>query len=135
MPASVLRREHHRRAGRDRPTTVNGPARLGVLQVSGRTSAALAVWHKGLRPTKGRWAMPKLDRSLAIGRASYQRWLGTEPDEIAAAAEVLRRFAPEHPCLLKLEVRLCRARQIKAMLAQILQPELASDDDEDWRRL
>ena len=55
--------------------------------------------------------MPKLDRSLAIGRASYQRWLGTEPEEIAAAAEVLRRFAPEHPCLLELEVRLCRARQ------------------------
>jgi hypothetical protein len=57
--------------------------------------------------------MPKLDRSLAIGRANYQRWLGTEPEEIAAAAEVLRRFAPEHPCLLELEVRLCRARQIK----------------------
>jgi hypothetical protein len=48
--------------------------------------------------------MPKLDRSLAIGRASYQRWLGTEPDEIAAAAEVLRRFAPEHPCCSNGEV-------------------------------
>ena len=62
--------------------------------------------------------MPKLDRSLAIGRASYQRWLGTEPEEIAAAAEVLCRFAPEHPCLLELDMRLCRARQIKAMLAE-----------------
>ena len=41
--------------------------------------------------------MPKLDSSLAIGRATYQRWLGTEPDEIAAAAEGLRRFEPEHP--------------------------------------
>src|SRR5829696_7062697 len=67
--------------------------------------------------------MPKLDRSLAIGRANYQRWLGTEPEEIAAAAEVLRRFEPEHPCLLELEVRLCRARQIKAMLTEILHPE------------
>jgi len=79
--------------------------------------------------------MPKLDRSLAIGRASYQRWLGTEPEEIAAAAEVLRRFALEHPCLLELEVRLCRARQIKAMLAEILQPERMEENDEEWRRL
>jgi len=79
--------------------------------------------------------VPKLDSSLAIGRATYERWLGTEPEDIAAAAEVLRRFAPEHPCLLELEVRLRRARQIKAMLAEILHPELASEDDEDWRRL
>src|SRR5215218_6008526 len=122
--------EHHSR--RARPAN---HAQLGVLQVSGRTSAAAAVWQKGLRPTKGRWAMPKLDRSLAIGRANYQRWLGTEPEEITAAAEVLRRFAPEHPCLLELDVRLCRARQIKAMLAEILHPELATDNDEDWRRL
>ena len=68
-------------------------------------------------------------------RASYQRWLGTEPDEIAVAAEVLRRFAPEHPCLLELEVRLCRARQIKAMLAEILHPERMEENDEEWRRL
>ena len=79
--------------------------------------------------------MPKLDHSLAIGRASYQRWLGMEPEEIAAAAEVLRRLAPEHPCLLELEVRLCRARQIKAMLAEILQPERMEENDEEWRRL
>jgi hypothetical protein len=79
--------------------------------------------------------MPKLDRSLAVGRASYQRWLGTEPEEIAAAAEVLRRFEPEHPCLLELEVRLCCARQIKAMLAKILQPERMEENDEEWRQL
>ena len=48
--------------------------------------------------------MPKLDSSLAIGRATYERWLGTEPDEIAAA-EALRRFEPEHPSLAHLEVR------------------------------
>ena len=59
--------------------------------------------------------MPKLDRSLAIGRANYQRWLGTEPEEIAAAAEVLRRFAPEHSCLRELEMRLCRALRIEAI--------------------
>ena len=79
--------------------------------------------------------MPKLDRSLAIGRATYERWLGTEPDEIAAAAEALRRFEPEHPSLGDLEVRYRRALQIKAMRAEILRPELATEDDEEWRRL
>jgi hypothetical protein len=39
---------------------------------------------------------------------------GTEPDEIAAAAEALRRFEPEHPSLVHLEVRFRRALQIKA---------------------
>src|SRR3954452_12048351 len=75
------------------------------------------------------------DRSLALGRATYERWLGTEPDEITAAAGALRHFEPSHPSLVDLEVRLRRARQIKAMLFDILHPELASDDDEDWRRL
>jgi hypothetical protein len=31
----------------------------------------------------------KLDISLLIGRATFERWLGTEPDEIADAAEAL----------------------------------------------
>ena len=79
--------------------------------------------------------MPKLDSSLAIGRATYERWLGTEPDEIAAAAEALRRFEPEHPSLGHLEVRFRRALQIKGMRAEILHPEVATEDDEDWRRL
>ena len=77
----------------------------------------------------------EVDRSLALGRATYERWLGTEPDEITAAADALRHFEPSHPSLVNLEVRLRRARQIKAMLFDILHPELASDDDEDWRRL
>jgi len=77
----------------------------------------------------------KLDSSLVIGRATYERWLGTEPDEIADAAEALRRLTPEHPSLAQLEVRFRRALQIKAMLAEILHPELATEDDEDWRRL
>ena len=76
-----------------------------------------------------------MDRSLALGRATYERWLGTEPDEITAAADALRHFEPSHPSLVDLEVRLRRARQIKAMLFDILHPDLASDDDEDWRRL
>src|SRR4051794_272552 len=83
--------DHHSRRTRPANHGVNGPAQLGVLQVSSRTSASSAVWQKGLRPTKGRWAMPNLDSSLAIGRATYERWLGTEPEKIAAAAEVLRR--------------------------------------------
>ena len=70
--------------------------------------------------------MPKLDSSLALGRATYERWLGTEPDQIAAAAEALRRFEPEHPSLVHLEVRFRRALRIKAMLAEILV--------QSWRR-
>jgi len=77
----------------------------------------------------------KLDSSLALGRATYERWLGTEPNEIAAAAEALRDLQPEHPSIVELEVRLRRAHQIKAMLAEILHPEVAAEKDEDWRRL
>ncbi len=79
--------------------------------------------------------MSKLDNSLVIGRATFERWLGTEPDEIAAAAEALRRLEPEHPSLVHLEVRFRRALQIKAMLAEILNSELATEDDEEWRWL
>ena len=79
--------------------------------------------------------MPNLNSSLAIGRAAYQRWLGTEPAEIAVAAEALCRFEPEHPCLLELEVRLRRALQIKGMLAEIRHPERTEENDEEWRRL
>jgi hypothetical protein len=77
----------------------------------------------------------KLDSSLVIRRATFERWLGTEPDEIANAAEALRQINPVHPSLGDLEVRFRRARQIKAMLAKLLHPELATQDDEDWRRL
>jgi hypothetical protein len=91
------------------------------------------LWQKGSRDE--RCAVKKLDSSLVLGRATYERWLGTEPDEITAAADALRHFEPNHPSLVSLEVRLRRARQIKAMLAHILYRELASDDDEDWRRL
>jgi hypothetical protein len=92
------------------------------------------LWQKASPDGKVR-AVKKLDSSLALGRATYERWLGTEPDEITAAADALRHFEPKHPSLVDLEVRLRRARQIKAMLADILHRELASDDDEDWRRL
>jgi len=57
----------------------------------------------------------KLDKSLALGRATYERWLGTEPDEITAAADALRQVEPNHRSLVNLEVRLRRARQ-KGML-------------------
>jgi hypothetical protein len=80
-------------------------------------------------------AVSKLDSSLAIGRATFERWLGTEPDEIAATAEALRVLEPMHPLLAELEVRLRRALQIKAMLAEILYSELATEDDEEWRQL
>jgi hypothetical protein len=103
--------------------------------VSGRTSAPARVWqkHRHLYLAGGA-AVSKLDSSLALGRAIYERWLGTEPDEIAAA-EALRRFEPEHPSLAHLEVRFRRALQIKAMLADILRPEPMEKNDEEWRQL
>ena len=79
--------------------------------------------------------MSKLDISLLIGRATFERWLGTEPIEIAAAAELLRDLEPEHPSLGDLEERLRRAQLSKAMLDEVLHSDLAPEDDEDWRRL
>jgi len=60
--------------------------------------------------------MVELERALVIGRATYERWLGTEPDEIAAAASTLRMLEPQHPLLRELEARARRARQLKAFL-------------------
>jgi len=105
-----------------------------LRRVSARTSELARLWQKASPDGKVR-AVKKLDSSLALERATYERWLGTEPDEITAAADALRHFEPKHPSLVDLDVRLRRARQIKAMLADILHRELASDDDEDWRRL
>jgi hypothetical protein len=72
-------------------------------------------------------AVTKLSDCLVIARASYERWLGTEPDEIAAAANALRELEPKHPSLVDLDMRLRRARQLRAMLA-LSHSELAGDD-------
>ena len=42
-------------------------------------------------------AMVEPDRVLVIGRATYERWLGTEPHEIDAAATALRRSSRNTP--------------------------------------
>jgi len=60
--------------------------------------------------------MVELERALVIGRATYERWLGTEPNEIAAAAAALREFEPQHALLCELETRARRARQLKRFL-------------------
>jgi hypothetical protein len=60
--------------------------------------------------------MLELERVLVIGRATYERWLGTEPHEIAAAAAALRELEPQHALLRDLETRARRARQLKAFL-------------------
>ena len=61
--------------------------------------------------------MCELQTALVIGRARYEGWLGTEPEEIAAAAEALSRLERDHPLLPELERRLSRARQIKRLLS------------------
>ena len=58
----------------------------------------------------------ELERALVIGRATYERWLGTEPHEIAAAAAALRELEPQHALLSELETRARRARQLKMFL-------------------
>ena len=60
--------------------------------------------------------MVDLERALVIGRATYERWLGTEPDEIAAAAAALREVEPQHALLCELETRARRARKLKRFL-------------------
>jgi hypothetical protein len=64
--------------------------------------------------------MVELERALVIGRATYERWLGTEPHEIAAAAAALRELEPQHPLLSELASRAHRARQLKAFLETAL---------------
>jgi hypothetical protein len=60
--------------------------------------------------------MVELERVLVIGRATYERWLGTEPHEIDAAAAALRAVEPQHALLRELETRARRARQLKRFL-------------------
>ena len=60
--------------------------------------------------------MSEIETALVIGRARYERWLGTEPEEIEAAAEALSRLERDHPLLPELERRLSRACQIKHLL-------------------
>ena len=67
-------------------TGATPPQRL--RRVSARTSEMAGLWQKGIARRK-RCAVKKLDSSVALGRASYERWLGTEPDEITAAADAL----------------------------------------------
>jgi len=47
--------------------------------------------------------MLELKRAQVIGRATYERWLGTEPHEIDAAAEALREFESRHALLSDLD--------------------------------
>jgi hypothetical protein len=63
--------------------------------------------------------MLELERALVIGRATYERWLGTEPHEIAAAA-TLRELEPQNALLSKLETTARRARQLKRFLETAL---------------
>ena len=58
--------------------------------------------------------MMELERALVIGRASYERWLGTEPHEIDAAASALYALDPQHPAFLQIRAR--QSRRIKRLL-------------------
>jgi hypothetical protein len=70
--------------------------------------------------------MTELERALVIGRATYERWLGTEPHEIEAAAAALRDQDPQHAMLVDLEIRCRRARQLKAVLRRTVRARAGS---------
>jgi hypothetical protein len=60
--------------------------------------------------------VPELTTALILARATYERWLGTEPTDIADAAASLRLLQPDHPLLPGLEHRLQRSAMIKTLL-------------------
>jgi hypothetical protein len=62
---------------------------------------------------------PKLDRRCALFEGIRQASIGTEPVDIERARDALRRFAPRHPTLSELELRLRRARRIKRLLDRL----------------
>jgi hypothetical protein len=64
--------------------------------------------------------MTDLKTALVIGRATYERWLGTEPNEIEAAAAALRAQEPAHPMLTELEIRARQARRVKRVLERAI---------------
>ena len=64
--------------------------------------------------------MSELERALVIGRATYERWLGTDPLEIEAAATALWVLDPQHPLLPELEIRVHRAERLRHMLLPAL---------------
>jgi len=66
--------------------------------------------------------MTELEKALVIGRATYERWLGTEPDEIEAAAAALEAQEPAHPMLTELEMRARQARRVKRVVERAIAP-------------
>ena len=62
---------------------------------------------------------PKFDRRCALFEGIRQASIGTEPADIERAGEALRRFAPHHPTLAELEIRLRRARRMKLLLDRL----------------
>ena len=70
--------------------------------------------------------MTELEKALVIGRASYERWLGTEPHEIEAAAAALCDQDPQHAMLIDLEIRCRRARLLKTVLRRAVMTRAGS---------
>jgi hypothetical protein len=69
----------------------------------------------------------ELERALVIGRATYERWLGTDPLEIEAAATALWALDPRHPLLPELEIRVNRERLRHMLLRAVLEATNSAD--------
>ena len=79
--------------------------------------------------------MSELERALVIGRATYERWLGTDPLEIEVAASALWVLDPRHPLLPELEIRVHRAERLRHMLLRTLLEATNSAAGTQTRRL
>jgi hypothetical protein len=83
----------------------------------------------------GRLHRVRTERALVIGRATYERWLGTDPLEIEAAATALWALDPRHPLLPELEIRVNRAERLRHMLLRAVLEATNSADGTQTRRL
>jgi len=112
----------------------SGEPHCPVPDVPRRTSAGLhQVAHRLLRLLGGR-IVSELERALVIGRATYERWLGTDPLEIEAAT-ALWVLDPRHPLLPELEIRAHRAERLRHMLLRAVLEATNSAARTQTRRL
>src|SRR3954468_23866771 len=110
---------------RARKLSVSATRRRKILPEPYHSRIRAAVPHLRMRPSGTcesgdlMRARRKSTRGCAIFEAVKQARIGTEPAEIARAGEDLRGFAPRHPTLAELEVRIRQARRIRTLLHRL----------------
>ena len=118
-------------SGRSRRSEPHCP----VPDVPRRTSEMAPTCTIPLVRLLGGCIVSELERALVIGRATYERWLGTDPLEIEAAATALWLLDPRHPLLPELEIRVRRAGRLRHMLLRALLEATNNAAGKQTRRL